>query len=342
MAEKTGVSVIATILNEAHSIAETIANLVAQTRSPDEIIVVDGGSTDGTIRQLEEFACRDPRIRVLVEPGSNISRGRNVGIAAATNDIIAITDAGCRPEPTWLAELVQPLLHEEGFDAVSGERRIEARTAFERYAGLLSTSRDQGKEEGRLFFGRSSAFRKRVWEAVGGYPEWLYTGEDTLFALRARELGFRVAYAAGSIVNWRPRRTWRKLAKQYFLYGRGNGRITLGTFGASLYHLRNHCCWMFCLAAGFLFPPLWIPALLCLGYLYAILVLPVLREVRREHADVARELYVPLIVMTRSFFHNLGFVVGSLEFRYRPPFRENLEAFRAGRLKCAGAGGGGR
>jgi cellulose synthase/poly-beta-1,6-N-acetylglucosamine synthase-like glycosyltransferase len=301
--------------------------------------VVDGGSSDGTVRQLEEFARQDSRIRVIVDQGCNISRGRNVGISAATGGIIAVTDAGCRPDPSWLAELVQPLLQGEEFDAVSGGRRIEAWSAFERYAGMLSTSRDQGKEEGRLFFGRSSAFRKQVWEAVGGYPEWLYTGEDTLFALRARELGFRVAYAAGSIVNWRPRRSWRKLAKQYFLYGRGNGRITLGTLGASLYHLRNHCCWLISLAAGFLVHPLWILAMLCLGHQYTTVVVPVLREVRKEHDDVARELYVPLIVMTRSFFHNLGFVVGTLEFRYRRPFRENLEAFKAGRLKCAGAAG---
>jgi len=67
---------------------------------------------------------------------------------------------------------------------------------------------------------------RRLWERVGGYPEWLYTAEDTLFALAAGRLAeYKVVYAPASVLYWRPRPTLRKMARMFYLYGRGNGRI---------------------------------------------------------------------------------------------------------------------
>jgi len=324
------VSVVVTVFNEEASLAALLDCLLSQTLVPDEVVVVDGGSSDATCRILAGYAGGGSPVRCFVEPGVNIARGRNLGIWRAAGSIVAVTDGGCRPEPTWLAELVRPLLEDPSIGAVSGVRRIDARTPFERYSGLLSTSRDSGDEQTRLFFGRSSAFRKSVALAVGGYPEWLYTAEDTLFALRAKALGCRVAHAELSVVDWRPRPTLRKLAKQFFLYGRGNGRIQLGDIDASLYHLRNHLLWMAALLAGLVFPWCLLVCVTLLGYLYRILVLPVLRPIRQETPDPWREWYVPVIVMTRSLCHNLGFLVGSLEYRFREPFRKNLEMFNAG------------
>jgi glycosyltransferase involved in cell wall biosynthesis len=102
------VSVICTVLNEGESIRRLMDSLVAQSRQPDEVVIVDGGSRDNTVAVIEEYGDRLP-LRVLVEPGANISRGRNVAIGAATGDVIASVDAGVWLEPVWLAELVGPL-----------------------------------------------------------------------------------------------------------------------------------------------------------------------------------------------------------------------------------------
>jgi len=102
------VSVICTVLNEGESIRRLMDSLVAQARQPDEIVIVDGGSRDNTVAVIQEYDDRLP-LRVLVEPGANISRGRNVAIGAATGDVIASVDAGVWLEPVWLAELVGPL-----------------------------------------------------------------------------------------------------------------------------------------------------------------------------------------------------------------------------------------
>ena len=76
------VTVISTVLNEGEAIRRLMDSLVAQTRQPEEVVIVDGGSRDNTVAVLDDYAGRLP-LRVLVEPGANISRGRNIAIAAA-------------------------------------------------------------------------------------------------------------------------------------------------------------------------------------------------------------------------------------------------------------------
>jgi len=80
---------------------------------PDEIVIVDGGSVDGTVAVLEEFDFDGLALQVAVSAGANIAAGRNAGIRLASSDQIALTDAGCRPDPGWLAALEQGLEHSD-------------------------------------------------------------------------------------------------------------------------------------------------------------------------------------------------------------------------------------
>ena len=76
------ISIIATVYNEGPAIRKLLDSILAQTIFPDEVVICDGGSSDDTVAQIEAYADRLP-LRVIVEPGANISRGRNVAIAAA-------------------------------------------------------------------------------------------------------------------------------------------------------------------------------------------------------------------------------------------------------------------
>src|SRR5688572_21768431 len=101
------VSVICTVKNEASNIGRLLDSLLTQTRPPDEVVIADGGSMDGTVAVLEGYAAHAPwPLRILCAPGANISQGRNIAIHAATGDVIASTDAGVWLETQWLAELV--------------------------------------------------------------------------------------------------------------------------------------------------------------------------------------------------------------------------------------------
>lgn len=333
------ISIITTVLNERESIGQLLDAFLSQTLPPDEIIVVDGGSADGTIDVLREYSQKHKPIRYFVEPGVNIARGRNIAIEHSSSAIIAVTDGGCYPEHDWLQELVKPLIEDQSFGAVSGRRKISTHSRFEFFAGLLSTSTDSINEENRVFHGRNSAFRKNVWDAVGGYPEWLYTAEDTLFARRARTLGCRVAFAPNAVVLWRPRPNLYRLAKQHFLYGRGTGHINQVTLKSAVYHLRNHGIWILALFMGLISPWFWLITLTMLLFIYLTVITPALKKVRAASSDRYRELYVPVIVMIRSFSNNLGQVVGLWQYRHAAPYKRNLDLYTNGLWKRGQLGG---
>src|SRR5690349_2861340 len=102
------ITLVATVLNEEKSIKALMESIAAQTRRPDEIIICDGGSSDGTPQIVRGYADRLPVLLITV-PGANISAGRNTAINAASHDLIAVTDAGVWLEPEWLARIVAPL-----------------------------------------------------------------------------------------------------------------------------------------------------------------------------------------------------------------------------------------
>ncbi|WKJ90082.1 glycosyltransferase [Methylomonas montana] len=328
------VAIISTVLNERGSISGLLDGFLSQTRKADEIIIVDGGSTDGTLEILKEYAQRHPNIHYVVAQGVNIARGRNIAISCARSSIIAATDGGCHPEQIWLEELVKPLLNDPSYGAVSGVRKVEHVNQFEFFAGALSTSGNSTNEEDRVFHGRNSAFRKSIWVEVGGYPEWLYTAEDTLFAQRAKALGCRVAVAPNAVISWRPRPNLKKLAKQYYLYGKGTGRIGQANLQAAFYHLRNHAIWMISFLVGFFFPGFWLVSLFMLTFMYTTLINPVLQKLKQNgFNNTGLYFYVPIIVMVRSLYNNLGQLYGNWEYNQVEPFKENYQQYISGNWK---------
>ncbi|MFQ3566722.1 MAG: glycosyltransferase [Aggregatilineales bacterium] len=221
------IAVVATVLNEGESIRRLLESLVAQTCQPDEIVIVDGGSRDQTVAILYEYTDRLP-LRVLVEPGANISAGRNRAIEAARADVIAVTDAGVVLPPEWLAQIVQPLLKDPTIEVSAGFFRPDPHTVFEAAMGAtVLPAVDEIDPEAFLPSSRSVAFRKSAWEAVGGYPEWLDYCEDLIFDLRLKAIGAPFAFAPEAVVLFRPRGSLHAFFRQYYHYARGDGKADL-------------------------------------------------------------------------------------------------------------------
>ena len=146
------VSVIITVLNEAESLTSLFDSLAAQSRLPDQVVVVDGGSVDGTRALLDAERARARfSMTVLDRPGANISQGRNAAIAAAQGPIIAATDAGVKLAPTWLEQLVAPLEWPVGADTnvVAGFFRPDPHTLFEAAMGATVLPELRDVDQGR-------------------------------------------------------------------------------------------------------------------------------------------------------------------------------------------------
>lgn len=218
-------SLVLTVLNEARSLPVLLDSIAAQTQRPDEVVACDGGSRDETAALLRGEA-RFP-VRVIEAPGANISRGRNLAIAAATGDVILCTDAGVRLHAQWVESLVAAMA-QGAAPIVAGFFVPDPRTTFEvaMSATVLPELRDV-RPETFLPSSRSVAFRKSAWEAAGGYPEWLDYCEDLIFDLKLREVGGAFAFAPEAVAFFRPRGSLRAFFKQYYLYARGDGKANL-------------------------------------------------------------------------------------------------------------------
>ncbi|NOX62824.1 MAG: glycosyltransferase [Chloroflexi bacterium] len=202
-------------------------SIVAQTLPPDEIVIVDGGSTDDTVEQIQNYANRLP-LRLLIEPGANISRGRNAAIQAAKGDIIAITDAGVRLSPNWLDAITQPLRENGDVMAVSGFFSPDPESPFEVAMGATTLPTLEDIDPGRFLpSSRSFAIRKEAWARVGGYPEWLDYCEDLIFDFELRDAYGPFAWAPEAIAHFRPRSSLSAFFKQYYRYSRGDGKADL-------------------------------------------------------------------------------------------------------------------
>jgi len=227
------VSLIVTVLNEARSLPALLDTIAAQTRQPDEVVICDGGSTDGTLNLLRAET-RFP-VRVIERPGCNISQGRNFAIEAASGDVIASTDAGVRLDSKWLEKLVEPFTPTSSPSPASQERGAVAgfflpdvHTPFEIAMGATVLPQLADIDPAKFLpSSRSVAFTKAAWQAVGGYPEWLDYCEDLIFDFALRDKFGAFAFAPEAIAYFKPRSSIKSFFKQYYLYARGDGKANL-------------------------------------------------------------------------------------------------------------------
>ena len=224
------VSLIFTVLNEGEDVRKLMDSLLQQRRLPDEVVVVDGGSTDQTVAVLEAYANRLP-LRIIIEPGANISRGRNVAIEQARHELIAVTDAGVRLEPDWLERLLAPFEKSDGAhgaempDFVSGFFLPDPKSLFEHALAMTTLPAREEMGKGRFMpSSRSVAFTRAIWRRVGGYPEWMTWSEDVLFDLALMNIGAKIVYQPDAIVWFRPRASLNAFIRQYRNYAYGDGQ----------------------------------------------------------------------------------------------------------------------
>lgn len=216
------VSVVVPLRNEQASVGALIASLLAQSLPPAEIVLVDGGSTDATVPRLRALTAGDGRFRIIEAGDATPGRGRNVGAAAATNDWIAFADGGTTLDPGWLENLVEVSRSSSGFDVVFGNAEPVMRNAFEIAAALACVAPKTARREGairRAIY--STLLRKRVWEEVGGFPDFR-AAEDLMFMQRIDAGRYRIGWAPAAIARWEPPRSLAATFRRFRLYSKHN------------------------------------------------------------------------------------------------------------------------
>lgn len=224
----TKFTLVSTVFNEMRRLDQTIADLQAQTRQPAEIIITDAGSTDGTFERLQRWGQESPvPVVVLQKHRCNVAEGRNIAIAQASHALIASTDFGCRFKPGWLESLIAPFEQDPSLQVVGGGFTVireEVKGLAAESDFVLSDGYPVKMDQYFSTSSRSIAYKKEVWETIGGYPEWLtLAADDTIFWRWILHYQFRYLLVPDPQVFWLRHKTFKAFGKEAYRYGLGDG-----------------------------------------------------------------------------------------------------------------------
>ena len=222
------VSVVIAVRNGARTLGRCLDRLAEQTLHPDEVIVVDNGSRDGSGDLARGFAARAQhlRLRVLEEDRTGATFARNRGVAAASGDLVAFTDADCEPAADWLDRLTSAF--RPGIGAVAGRiKPAPPETVVEAFAALYTLRTGEEPFDSTRFtllrggFATANlAVRRDVFTAIGGFDEGIRIyGEDYDLCARIYQHGLAIRYEPQAVVLHHHRTTLRGLLRQSFHFG---------------------------------------------------------------------------------------------------------------------------
>jgi glycosyltransferase involved in cell wall biosynthesis len=220
-------SVIVCAHNEAGYLGACLHSLLAQSRPPDEVIVVNNDSSDAT----GSVAARIEGVRVVDEPRRGLVVARETGRRAATGDILVYVDADCRAPFQWLEKIERRFLKRPSLIALSGPYRfydwhVGGRALIRAYdvtvAPLTQTLVKYVLGIGTIFYGGNFAVRRTALERIGGFDTSIeFHGEDT-------NLGRRL-HAVGRV----------ELVGDCYLFTSARRYVAMGTWAVVRLYVRN-------------------------------------------------------------------------------------------------------
>ena len=229
-APRPRVSVVLAVRNEAPFIEACLERLLGQDYPPHlvDLVVVDGCSDDGTAAIVRDVQRRhrDRRIRLLNNPQLRVAPGLNLGLRAATGEVIVRMDGHTVPDRTYLSACVATL-ERTGAANVGGVIEAVGTTPFGR-AVALAIGHRLGAGDARFRVGGGpgevdtvpfGAFRRDLFDRIGLYDESMVCNEDYELNARVRAAGERVYLDPTIRSSYTPRGTARELWRQYFRYG---------------------------------------------------------------------------------------------------------------------------
>lgn len=193
---KCGISVVILTKNSAKTIHKCLESIFNQTQKPDEVIVIDGSSNDGTIDIVKQFP-----VKLFVEPGLGYGYARNFGVREAKGDIIFFIDSDCYAEPDWI-ENILPHFNNPDVAGVTGRLRLwNIEDACARFLAYVSGRMNMLKSQRFVEIAPTMnlALRRSVILEVGGFDEKLVRCEDTDITYKLTRK-YKILYEPNAIV----------------------------------------------------------------------------------------------------------------------------------------------
>ena len=229
-------SVIIIVRNGEKFMPDALDSLVHQSVNPDEVIIVDAESTDRTREIVKKYAKKYEIIKLYVEPGTR-GEGRNYGVKVSIGEIVAFMDVDAIANGLWVEEMKRAM--EDGADVVAGREVRLGYTGFTslKRVGMLHKGVDITYPSVNL------AYRKAVFNAIGGFDPWFKEAEEVDLNFRAVDADYKLVYNEKAIVYHRARETFTGFLKQSFWYGFGRKELAMrhGTLWQTYESPYPHC-----------------------------------------------------------------------------------------------------
>jgi succinoglycan biosynthesis protein ExoA len=228
------VSVVIPARNEEKAIVACLDSVLAQDWTNLEVLVVDGDSTDRTCEIVEEYAARDPRVRLLHNPRRIIPVSLNVALAAASAPWLVRVDAHAAV-PSEYVGLAVAHLRTGQFGGVGGRKDGVGHTPAGRAVAAAMASRfgvggstyhwgEEITDAEHVPFG---AYPVDLLRSMGGWDEDLVVNQDFELDYRLRAAGHRILFDPAMRIDWECRQSVGALFKQYKRYGSGKVVVAL-------------------------------------------------------------------------------------------------------------------
>jgi len=171
------VSVILLTKNSASTVQKSLNSIFHQTRKPDEVVVVDGNSADGTRDVVKNYP-----VKLISEPGLGFGHARNLGVKNSTGDVVFFIDSDCYAEPHWIEKALTHFDSGSEIGGVTGQTRLwNTESGVARFLACVGGRVDMPKQRRfvKIAPTMNLALRRSVVEEVGGFDETLVRCEDT-------------------------------------------------------------------------------------------------------------------------------------------------------------------
>ncbi len=199
-ADKHRVSVILLTKNSASTIQKSIESVFHQTRPPDEVVVVDGNSSDDTLEVVKDYP-----VKLVTEPGLGFGHARNLGFKNASGDIVFFLDSDCYAEPNWIENALPHFDSNPEIVGVTGQTRLwNSESAVARFLAHVGGRTNMPTESRFMKIAPTMnlALRRKVIDQAGGFDETLIRCEDTDLTYKVSQ-NHKILYDPNAVIWFR-------------------------------------------------------------------------------------------------------------------------------------------
>lgn len=323
MAELPYVSALIVMRNERNYIRPSLMSFVNQTYPKDkyEIVVIDGGSDDGTLdivnEIIREFSTESFHIRLVDNPKRILASGWNIGIQAAKGEYVTRIDAHAEAAPDFIEKSVETMLKVDAACVGGKLDSIPVEGDDMLVSKVLSSSFGVGNSSFRVSDTAGYAdtavyglYRKSVFEEAGYFDEMLVRNQDIDLHSRIKKAGYKFYFNPEIKSVYHTRSSVKKMVKQ--AYGNGKWNMVLVKKGSSALSLRHLVPFFFVtylvlsIIGGFFYWPIWA---LCGGVLFLYFVLGFIAGAKKVKSFVER-IKMPLLFFLLHSSYGAGYYAG--------------------------------